>query len=84
VATDMGLPELFLIESLYRRSMLTAELDFVSALAENIRSSALHGTKEWRRLHELKSDGVTWEQISHDLVGYLGEGAQAFKPDPQE
>jgi DNA-binding PadR family transcriptional regulator len=84
VATDMGVPELFLIETLYRRSMLTAELDFVSSLANNIRSSALHGTKEWRRLHELKSEGVTWEQISHDLVGYLGEGAQAFKPDPQD
>jgi DNA-binding PadR family transcriptional regulator len=83
VSADAGLPDLFLVESLYRRSMLAAELDFVSALAESIRSSALVGTKEWRRIHELKARGVTWEQITGDLAGYLGEGAAAFKPDQQ-
>jgi len=83
VAADSALPDLFLVESLYRHSMLTAELDFVSALAESIRSGALAGTKEWRRIHELRAEGVTWAQISGDLVGYLGEGAAAFKPDQQ-
>lgn len=83
VAADAALPDLFLVESLYRRCMLTAELDFVSGLAKNIRCSALAGTKEWRRIHELKAEGVTWEQISRDPVSYLGEGAAAFKPDQQ-
>ncbi len=83
VASEAGLPDLFMIESLYRHSMLTAELDFVSALAANIRSSALVGTKEWRRIHELRAEGITWEQISQDLVGYLGEEARAFQPHQQ-
>jgi DNA-binding PadR family transcriptional regulator len=83
VAADLEVPGLFLIESIYRRSMLVAELDFVATLAADIRSSALVGTKEWRRLHELRADGVTFEQISQDPVGYLGEGGRAFNPDQQ-
>jgi hypothetical protein len=81
VATEAGVPDLFLVETLYRRSMLAAELEFVRSLAQNIRSAALAGAKEWRRIHELKAEGVTWEQISHDPVGYLGEGAAAFQSD---
>ena len=83
VAADLEVPGLFLIESIYRRSMLVAELDFVSTLAADIRSSALVGTKEWQRLHELRADGVTFEQIGQDPIGYLGEGARAFNPDHQ-
>jgi DNA-binding PadR family transcriptional regulator len=83
VAAEAGVPDLFLIETNYRRGMLSAELDFVATLAGNIRSGKLAGTKEWRRIHELRAEGVTGEQISGDLVGYLGEGAAAFKPDHQ-
>jgi DNA-binding PadR family transcriptional regulator len=79
VAADSGVPELFLIESSYRRGMLAAELDFVRALADRIRTSALAGTEQWRRIHELRARGVTWEQISQDLAGYLGEEAAAFQ-----
>src|SRR3954469_10259033 len=41
VARDMQLPDLLLVESLYRERMLDAELDFVSWLAREIRSGAL-------------------------------------------
>jgi DNA-binding PadR family transcriptional regulator len=81
VAAEAGVPDLFLVETLYRRSTLAAELEFVRTLAEDIRSAALAGTKEWRRIHELKSEGITWEQISRDPAEYLGEGAVGFKSD---
>src|SRR5918912_1431670 len=51
----MGLPELFLVESLFRRRMLDAQLDLVSTLAKEIRTSSFPGTIGWRRLHELRA-----------------------------
>lgn len=81
VAADAGLPDLFLVESLYRRSMLTAELDFVTTLAADIRSSAFPGTKGWRRMHELGAEGVPWEEMLNDPVGHLGEEARVLQPD---
>jgi DNA-binding PadR family transcriptional regulator len=79
VATESGLPELFLVESHYRRHMLQAELDFVTRLAQDIRSSAFAGTKAWRRLHELRAEGMTYEEILADPVAHLGEEARALK-----
>ena len=76
----MHLPELFVVESTYRRHMLQAELAFVTELAESIRSSAFPGTKTWRRLHELVAGGTSFEEISADPVGYLGEEGAALKP----
>lgn len=82
VATESGLPELFLVESHYRRHMLQAELDFVVPLAKDIRSSAFAGTKVWRRMYELRDDGVSIQEIFADPVTYLGEEAQALTHDP--
>jgi len=76
------LPELFLVESRYRRAMLVAELDFVTGLAADIRTSAFPGTKLWRRIHELRGDGVPYEQIIADPVGHLGEEARSLQLDP--
>jgi DNA-binding PadR family transcriptional regulator len=80
VARDMNLPELFLVESQYRHAMLTAELEFVSALAEGIRTSSFPGTKLWRKMHELIDNGVPFEQILTDPVGHLGEEARVLQP----
>jgi DNA-binding PadR family transcriptional regulator len=77
-AEAVGIPDLFLVESHFRRRMLDAELDFVSTLAKEIRTSSLPGTLEWRRMHELLAEGVTFEQISADPVAHLGEGARAL------
>jgi len=79
-AAEMKLPELFVVESTYRRHMLQAELGFVTELAGNIRSSAFPGTKTWRRLHELVTGGTSFEEIMADPVGYLGEEGAALKP----
>jgi DNA-binding PadR family transcriptional regulator len=79
-ARQRGLPELFLVESLYRQAMITAELDFVAALARDIRSSSFGGTKAWRRMHELAAAGMTFAEIFADPVGNLGEEARALAP----
>src|SRR3954469_11762226 len=63
---ELGLPELFLVESRYRRHMLAAELEFVSTLAQDIRTSSFDGTKAWRRLHELRAEGVPLEEFFAD------------------
>ena len=65
VAKDMGLPDLMLVESHYRRAMLTAELDFVTDLSAKIRSGEYPGVSIWRRMHELRGRG-------RDLRGDVG------------
>lgn len=79
VAADMKLPHLFLVESLYRRVMLETELAFIVSLAQDIRTSAFPGTKIWRRLHELRASGMSYEEIFDDPVGHLGEEASVLK-----
>jgi DNA-binding PadR family transcriptional regulator len=76
---DLGLPAVFAVESHFRRAMLAAELDFVERLSADIRSGALGGTAAWRRMHELRAEGLTFEQIFADPVRHLGEEARALQ-----
>jgi DNA-binding PadR family transcriptional regulator len=78
VTAEMGLPQLFVIESLYRRRMLDAELDFVATLAKDIRTGSFPGTSTWARLHQLRAEGVSMEEILRDPVAHLGEEARAL------
>jgi DNA-binding PadR family transcriptional regulator len=82
VGEEIGLPELFSIENAYRRAILAAELAFVTDLVARIRSSALGGTKTWRRIHELRAEGVAFEQITADPVRYLGKEGQILQSLP--
>jgi DNA-binding PadR family transcriptional regulator len=81
---DMGLPELVLVESRYRQRMLTAELEFVASLVQAIRDESFPGTKAWRRLHELRGEGVTFQEILSDPVAYLGEEARGLAAQPPD
>ncbi|MGZ4637959.1 MAG: PadR family transcriptional regulator [Actinomycetes bacterium] len=84
VATERGLPSIFLIESGFRRAMLAAELDFVTQLTSDIRSGNLSGTHLWSRIHELLAEGLSFEQIFADPVGHLGEEARVLAaPDAE-
>jgi DNA-binding PadR family transcriptional regulator len=80
----MGLPELVLVESRYRERMLAAELEFVTSLARAIRDESFSGTKAWRRLHELRGEGVSFQEILSDPVGHLGEEARGLAPQPDD
>jgi DNA-binding PadR family transcriptional regulator len=81
---EMGLPELVLVEARYRQRMLTAELDFVASLAQAIRDDSFPGTKAWRRMHELRGEGVSFQEILSDPVGHLGEEARGLAPQPPD
>jgi DNA-binding PadR family transcriptional regulator len=76
---EAGLPRLFLVESEYREQMLGAELGYVTRLAADIRTNALAGTSVWRKLHELRAGGMTFEEIVRDPVRHLGEEARALE-----
>src|SRR5215831_10861082 len=79
-AREQGVPDLFLIESVFRVRMLRAEEEFVTQLSRDIRDSALPGTKAWGRVHELIAAGTSFEEISADPVRYLGEEGRVLLP----
>ncbi|MGY1808957.1 PadR family transcriptional regulator [Blastococcus sp. SYSU D00669] len=79
---EQKLPEVFLVESHFRRAMLAAELAFVGRLAEDIRSGAFGGTAVWRRMHELVAEGMTFEEVLRDPVAHLGEEARPLEGLP--
>lgn len=75
---EAGLPRLFAVESEFRAHMLEAERDYVMRLAEEIRRDELPGTAVWRRIHELRAGGMTFEEIISDPVRHLGEEGRAL------
>jgi DNA-binding PadR family transcriptional regulator len=83
ISDELGLPELFRVESRYRHAILTAELAFVSDLAERIKNATLGGAKLWRRLHKQLAAGMSYEEIFADPVGHLGEEARVLQ-SPQQ
>lgn len=83
-AAEMKLPELFLIEGRYREAALKAEIAFVTELADDIRTGALSGVSVWRRIHELRAEGVSSEEISADPVRYLGEEGRPLQSPPEK
>jgi DNA-binding PadR family transcriptional regulator len=78
--TNIGLPELFVIEEQYRKALMEAELAFVSTLADRIARDDLGGTRWWRRVHELQEQGVTFEEITRDPAKHLGKEAETLAP----
>jgi DNA-binding PadR family transcriptional regulator len=82
IGSEVGLPELFAVEGHYRLALLRAELDFVTELADRIKHGKLGGVNVWRRMHELRSGGMTFEQIMADPVGHLGPEAAILANPP--
>lgn len=75
---DYNLPELFVVEGRYRRAILAAELEFVTALVKSIRAGSLGGSTFWSKLHERYAEGMTYAEIMADPVANLGEEAAAL------
>ena len=82
-ARAQGLHDLFLIESVYRVRLLAAELEFVADLARDIHSGTMPGVQVWQRMHELRGQGVSVEEIFADPIRYLGEEGRALLPPDQ-
>jgi DNA-binding PadR family transcriptional regulator len=80
IVEEMKLPEIFSVEADLRQALLRAELDFVTALAERMRTDKLTGVAGWRRVHELVAAGMTLEEIFRDPVTHLGADGEPFAP----
>ena len=78
---EHGLPDVFLIEAIYRATMVRAERDFAARLASDIRTEALGGTSSWRRLHELRASGMAMQDILTNAGDLLGEEARILEPN---
>jgi DNA-binding PadR family transcriptional regulator len=77
---EAGMPRLFMVESEFQAHMLEAELGYVTRLAEEIATDELPGTGVWRRIHELRAGGMSFEEIVSDPVRHLGEEGRALEP----
>ena len=82
VTAERKLPELFTIETRFRRCLLSAELEFVEGLVDDIRSGTFGGVAVWRRIHELRAEGIAFEEILRDPVTHLGEEARPLADQP--
>ena len=82
IGEEIALPEVFAVESRFRHAMLSAELAFVTDVAARIRAGTFGGTKLWRRIHELRAEGLGFEEIMSDPVSHLGEEARILRPEP--
>jgi DNA-binding PadR family transcriptional regulator len=82
VTAERKLPDLFVIESRFRRCLLSAELEFVERLVEDIRAGTFGGVAVWRRIHELRAEGISFEEILRDPVTHLGEEASPLADQP--
>ena len=80
VSREQRLPELFTVEVELRRAMLDAEIRFVTRLAERISSGELGGVEWWRRIHQLREQGLTLGEIFADPVKHLGREAADVVP----
>jgi DNA-binding PadR family transcriptional regulator len=79
-ARGMGITDLFLVEGMFRREMLAAELAFVERLVDDLRTGRMPGVKGWARVHELRAQGVALEDILADPVKHLGEEGRLLLP----
>ncbi|HEX6935759.1 MAG TPA: PadR family transcriptional regulator [Actinomycetes bacterium] len=78
MADRMALPQLLRVESDYRVAMVVAERDFVRRLASDIRSGSLGGTAFWRRMYELRDQGVSTEEMFAKPREYFDEEVAAW------
>lgn len=78
---EIRLPRIFWIEHDFVVAMRTAELEFVTGLADSIRDGSFPGTDLWRRLSAQVAAGISFEELRSDPVKYLGEEVSWLAPD---
>jgi DNA-binding PadR family transcriptional regulator len=84
LSREQGLPDLFLVETLFSIAMLKAELDFVRALAADIRRGTFPGVDLWRQIHALLESGKTLDELAPVIAAGLGDDARFLALDARE
>lgn len=67
-AVPGGFPRLFVVESDYQQALRDAEHAFVSGLLAEIREGSFGGLGVWRRMHELRDEGLSPDETQQRLV----------------
>ncbi|TDC52153.1 PadR family transcriptional regulator [Jiangella ureilytica] len=67
-ARSVGLPRLFMIETEFTVALQNAEIAFVEHLLHDLRDETLGGFGMWRRIHELRRDGVAPGEIEAKIA----------------
>ncbi|MEO8888188.1 MAG: hypothetical protein ABI301_01680 [Jatrophihabitantaceae bacterium] len=57
-------------------------IDAARSVADDIPAGSFPGVKLWHRTHELVDEGVSFEQILTDPVGYSGSRRASCSPTP--
>ena len=83
-AHETGFPRMFVIESEYQHALLTAELDYVRTLVKELTEETFPGLDAWRRMHELRAEGVPLDQILPKLAAEFPEDARWLSPDGEQ
>lgn len=72
-AVPQGFPRLFLVEAEYQQAVRGAEIGFVTQLLDDIDHDNFSGLQLWRRMHELRDDGSTPEEIQAIIAAEFSE-----------
>jgi DNA-binding PadR family transcriptional regulator len=72
-AIPPGFPRVFLIESDYLRALREAEITFVRELVAEMAAGEVGGMDTWRRMHELRAEGRTPDEIGAQLAAEFPE-----------
>jgi DNA-binding PadR family transcriptional regulator len=80
-ARSVGLPRLFMIESEFTAALQAAEIAFVEQLLTELRDETLGGFAMWRRMHELRADGVAPDEIEAKIAAEFPDELAFAQPD---
>ena len=67
-AYKIGMPRLFGVEHEYEVAILAAEVEFLSHLVDDLRDGLFTGLAGWRRLHELRNQGLSQDEVESILM----------------
>jgi DNA-binding PadR family transcriptional regulator len=83
-ARQSGFPRLFVIEAEYQHALLAAEIDYVRTLVKELKEGTFPGVAVWRRLHELRGDGLALPEILPKIAEEFPEDAHWLDPRQED
>jgi DNA-binding PadR family transcriptional regulator len=79
-AQQAGFPRMFVIEGEYQHALLGAEIDYVRTLVTELKEETFPGVAAWRRLHELRADGLSMDEVLPKIAAEFPQDARWLGP----
>jgi DNA-binding PadR family transcriptional regulator len=67
-AAAAGMPRIFAVEHEYELAMVATEVEFLTTLLTDLRAGTFGGLGGWRRLHELRAAGLSYDEIWRTII----------------